>query len=82
MLSLFHINKPFVKQPLRDFIMRLTNDSIKRQMEYNKTEPQNTSQIVSPFLPDDPKHRYHVISLVVGFLSVSSILYYFYKNKK
>ena len=83
MLSLFHINNPSVKQPLRDFILRLTNDSIKRRLECNKTETLNTDKIVCPFLPDNPKHTGSlVIPLVVGFLSVSTILYYFYRNKK
>jgi hypothetical protein len=85
MLSLFHINKPSVKQPLRDFIIRLTNDSIKRQMECNSNskETQHVAQIVSPFSPDNPKHPGNfLIPLVVGVLSVSSILYYFYRNKK
>ena len=83
MLSLFHINKPSVKQPLRDFIIRLTNDSIKRQMEYNnKTETINGDQIVCPFVPDNPKHPGSIVPLVVVFLSVSSIFYYFFRNKK
>ena len=82
MLSLFHINKPSVKQPLRDFIIRLTNDSIKRQMEYNETETKNVGQIISPFVPDNPKHPSSFVPLVVVFLSVSSICYYFYRNKK
>ena len=83
MLSLFHINRPCVKQPLRDFIIRLTNDSIKRQMECNKTEPQNAGQIVCPFLPDNQKQPGgSIIPLFVGFLSASAIFYYFYWNKK
>ena len=82
MLSLFHINKPSVKQSLRDFIIRLTNDSIKRQMEYNETETKNVGQILSPFVPDNPKHPGSIVPLVVVFLSVSSIFYYFYRNKK
>ena len=82
MLSLFHINKPSVKQPLRDFIIRLTNDSIKRQMEYNEPETKNVCQNLSPFVPDNPKHPGSIVPLVVVFLSVSSIFYYFYRNKK
>ena len=82
MLSLFHINKPSVKQPLRDFIIRLTNDSIKRQMEYNKTETKNVGQIICPFVPDNPKYPGSIGPLVIVFLSVSSIFYYFYRNKK
>jgi hypothetical protein len=71
-----------IKQTLRELIIRSTNDSIKRQIECNKTEFQNTPQIISPFLPDNPKHPGSFVPLVVVFLSVSSICYYFYRNKK
>ena len=82
MLSLFHINKPSVKQTLRELIIRSTNDSIKRQMEYNEPETKNVGKILSPFVPDNPKHPGSIVPLVVVFLSVSSIFYYFYRNKK
>ena len=83
MFSIFYKNQILIKQPLRDFILRLTNDSVKRQIEYNGKKIQNTGQIVSPFSPDNPKQPgCNVVPLVVVFLSVSSICYYFYWNKK
>lgn len=83
MFSIFYKNQILIKQPLRDFILRLTNDSVKRQIEYNGKKIQNTEQIVSTFSPDNPKQPgCNVVPLVVVFLSVSSICYYFYWNKK
>ena len=83
MFSIFYKNQILIKQPLRDFILRLTNDSVKRQIEYNGKKIQNTEQIVSTFSPDNPKQPgCNVAPLVVVFLSVSSICYYFYWNKK
>ena len=82
MFSTFYKKQILIKQPLRDFIIRLTNDSVKRKIEYNCKEIQNTPQIVSPFLPDNPKQpASNVVPFVVVFLSVSSICYYFYWNK-
>jgi len=84
MFSIFYKKQILIKQPLRDFIIRLTNDSVKRKIECsNKTELKNTPQIISPFLPDNPKQPgSNVVPFVVVFLSVSSMCYYFYWNKK
>ena len=82
MFSIFYKNPMLIKQTLRELIIRSTNDSIKRQMEYNEPETKNVGQILSPFVPDNPKHPGSIVPLVVVFLSVSSIFYYFYRNKK
>ena len=83
MFSTFYKKQILIKQPLRDFIIRLTNDSVKRKIEYNGTEIQNTPKIVSPFLPDNSKQpANNVVPFVVVFLSVSSVCYYFYWFKK
>lgn len=83
MFSIFYKNPIVIKQTLRELIIRSANDSIKRQIEYNKIELQNTPQIISPFLPDNPKQPgSNMVPLVVVFLSASSMVYYFYWNKK
>jgi hypothetical protein len=83
MFTLFYKNPILINQTLRELIIRSTNDSIKRQLEYNNKELQNTPQIMCPFLHDNPKQPgSNIVPLVVAFLSVSSVFYYFYWNKK
>ena len=85
MFSIIYKNPILIKQTLRELIIRSANDSIKRQIECNSNskESQNVAQIVSPFLPDNPKQpSSNIVPLVVVFLSVSSIFYYFYRHKK
>jgi hypothetical protein len=83
MFSIFYKKPILIKQTLRELIIRSANDSIKRQIEYNSKEIQNTQQIVSPFSPDNPKQPGgNMVPLVVVFLSVSSIFCYFYWLKK
>jgi hypothetical protein len=83
MFTVFYKNPILIKQTLRELIIRSTNDSIKRQLEYNNKELQNIPQIPCPFLPDNPKQPgRNIVPLVVVFLSVSSVFYYFYWNKK
>lgn len=87
MFSVFCKNPFFVKQPLRAFILQTTNESIERQIENKKKlDFQNlvTYSFASLERDNDPKRPNddNVIPYIIGFLSLSSIFYYFYFKKR
>ena len=89
MFSVFCKRPILVKYPLRELMLQTTNESIKRQIdlkENQKFQDLITSSFTSledsnnPNNPGDDNNT--IISYVIGFLSLSSILYYFYFKKR
>lgn len=87
MFSEFYKKPFFVKQPLRDFILQTTNESIKRQIDFkekHKFQKFVTSSFASLNDNNDPKRPNddNDIPYIIGFLSLSSIFYYFFFKKR
>ena len=80
MFSIFHKKPLLIKQTLRDFIMKSTNESIKRQIEYKRKT--NMSNFIIKYQDENPKPpNDSIVFYVVFFLSLSSVFYYSYMNK-
>jgi hypothetical protein len=90
MFSVFCKKPLFVNKPLRDFILQTTNESIKRQIEFREkykfkqflttslSAIEDNNDPNRPNRPDDDT----LIPYIIGFLSLSSIFYYFYFKKR
>jgi len=89
MFSVFCKKPFFVNKPLREILLQTTNDSIKRQIEFKEKQKFHnliTTSLASlnnngsndPNRPNDDA----LIPYIIGFLSLSSIFYYFYFKKR
>ena len=82
MLTLSLKRPNFFNQKLHDYCLKSTNKLIKKKiMNYDEERKINKNSLVlQDGFPSEPNNN-HIIT-VVCFLSVSSLLYYFYNSKR
>jgi len=79
-------NPKTIDNPLRDWCLKSITDSIRKitdklELERKRINQSCTTLCVVPSNPDGPGSPHNIITWGLGFLSVSTLLYYVYKRQ-
>jgi len=85
MFTSFMSNPKTINNPLREWWLKSITESIRKMTYKQETERKRldrlcTTMCVVPSNPGGPGSPENIITWGVGFLSVSTLLYYFYKQ--
>lgn len=85
MFTAFMSNPRTMNNPLRDLCLKCITDSIRKMTDKQEVERKRinklcTTMCVVPSNPGGPGSPDNIITWGLGFLSVSTILYYVYKR--